>query len=115
MWDTRKVNELVTLDPQGVVNLEQQFSGRVVRAPLAPGDTHSAGTITSVVTGNVNLATRHSRNWNTSLDYTWMDFLGGTLELYGRWVYFQSYDRQILPDSPVVTNCVHPTARPRSC
>ncbi len=108
--DTRKVNELVTLGPPDVIDLEQFFPERVIRAPLQSGDTHSAGLVTSLITGTVNLASRHSQNWNTSLDYMWTECLGGTLELYGRWLYFQRYDRQLLPNSPFVDELNRPDA-----
>jgi iron complex outermembrane receptor protein len=100
--DTRKTNEVEGLDAQGVVNLEPVFPTRVIRAPLPAGDPHAAGLITSLVTGAVNVASRHSQNWNLSLDYRWTECLGGTLEVYSRLVYFQRYDRQIFPTSPVV-------------
>jgi outer membrane receptor protein involved in Fe transport len=106
--DTRKVNELVFLDPSAVMDLEAQLPGRVDRAPLAPGDTHSAGYVTSVLTGTVNMAWRHSQNWNTSLDYAWTQCAGGTLELYGRLVWFQRFDRQVFSDSPEVDELRRP-------
>jgi outer membrane receptor protein involved in Fe transport len=100
--DTRKTNELIALDPQTVMDLESLFPGRVTRAPLAPGDTHAAGSVTSLLTGNVNAASRRSQNWNTTLDYAWTKCLGGTLGLYGRLVSFQRFERKVFPDSPVV-------------
>jgi len=100
--DTRKTNEVVVLIPQDVLNLESIFPSRVIRAPLAPGDTSAAGKVTSIFTGAANAASRHSQNWNLSLDYAWTGVAGGTLELYSRWVYFQRYERQILPQSPMV-------------
>ncbi len=106
--DTRKVNEQVTLKAQGAVNLEGLFPGRVTRAAATPGGPYPVGVITTVLTGNVNLASRHSRNWNTSVDYTWTDCFGGNLELYGRWVWFQNYERQILPESPAVNELTAP-------
>ena len=98
--DTQKTDELFTLDAQGAVNLEGLFPAQVRR--------NAAGRITAVFTGNVNAARRHSQNWNASLDYTWSRCLGGTLELYGRWVYFQRYDRQLLSTSPVVDELGRP-------
>jgi len=100
--DTRKTNELISLDPQTVMDLESLFPGRVIRAPLAPGDAHTAGLVTSLLTGNVNAARRHSQNWNATLDYAWTKCVGGTLGLYGRLVWFERFDRQVFPDSPVV-------------
>jgi hypothetical protein len=106
--DTRKVNELVFLNPQAVMDLESMLPERVERAPLAPGDAHSAGYVTSLVTGTVNMAWRHSQNWNASLDYAWTKCAGGTLELYGRLVCFQRFDRQVFPDSPKVEELRRP-------
>ncbi|MDB6166166.1 MAG: btuB 2 [Lacunisphaera sp.] len=101
--DTQKANELVALDKaQDVLNLESFYPLRVTRAPLAPGDAHGAGLVTSVLTGVVNVASRHSQNWNGSLDYAEHEFLGGTLELYARGIYFSRYERQALPGSPTV-------------
>ena len=51
---------------------------------------------------------RHSENWNTSLDYAWTKCLGGTLEAYCRWVYYQTYLLELVPDSPVVDELRHP-------
>jgi len=100
--DTQKSGELANLDAQAVMNLEGSLPGRVVRTPLAPGDPSGAGLVTSVLTGNFNLAWRHSQNWNTSLDYAWTECLNGKFELYARWAYFQRFDLQVLPTSPVV-------------
>ena len=106
--DTRKVNELVYLDEKAVVNLEPLFATRVIRAPLAPGDLHAAGRITYVLSGTVNGAQRRSLNWNTSVDYAWAECFGGTLELYGRLVYFQRYRRQLAPESDLVDQLRRP-------
>ena len=70
--------------------------------PPAPGDPHPAGIITSALTGAVNLASRHSQNWNASMDYAWMKCRSGTLELYGRFAYFQRYEVRLFPTSPMV-------------
>ncbi len=99
---TRKSGEITAFDAQAVVNLEAFLPDRVIRAPLAPGDTHRAGAITSVATGAFNLAYRQSQNWNLSLDYAWNGFAGGTLEAYSRLTTFQRYDVQVNPDSPSV-------------
>ena len=106
--DTRKNNEAQYLDAGTVVELESLLPGRVTRSPPAPGDTHAVGPVTSVLTGAANFYLRHSRNWNASLEYTWTDCAGGTLELYGRLVYFTRYDRQILSTSPMVDELRHP-------
>jgi hypothetical protein len=106
--DTHKVNELVGLDPQALMDLESLLPERVVRATPGPGDPHAVGLVTSVTTGTVNMAWRHSQNWNASLDYAWTKCAGGTLELYGRLVFFQSFDRQVYSDSPEVDELRRP-------
>jgi hypothetical protein len=106
--DTHKDNELAYLGQQEALSLEALFPERVRRAPLAPGDPHSAGLVTEVLTGFANLAWRHSQNWNVALDYAWTECLGGTLALYGRLIYFQKYDLQVSPDSAVIHELRHP-------
>jgi outer membrane receptor protein involved in Fe transport len=48
--DTHKVDEVIPLDAQSVLDVESLFPTRVIRAPLTPGDTHAAGLVTSVIT-----------------------------------------------------------------
>ena len=100
--DTQKANELIALDAPAALALEALFPGRITRAPLAPGDPHAVGRVTSVLTGEVNAASRHSQNWNLALDYAWTGLAGGTLEAYVRGVAFQRYGRQAVPNSPLV-------------
>lgn len=97
--DTTKTNEFIELDPQTVMNLEALFPDRVVRDRPADSGPPRVGT---VLTGPVNVARRHSQNWSAALEYAWRECLGGTLELRGRWMWFQRYDRQVFPTSPVV-------------
>jgi len=104
--DTVTSGEESYLDAQGVVDLGSLFPSRIIRAAPAPGE--SVGPITSVLAGTFNTAWRHSENWNTSLDYGWTQCLGGTLEAYCRWVYYQSYKLQELPNSPVVDELREP-------
>ena len=106
--DTIKHNEEVYLDAQTVMDLEPLLPGRVERAPLAPGDTDSAGLVTSITTGAINIYLRHSENLNASLDYSWTECAGGTLEVYDRAVYFLSYERQVLADTPLVDELSSP-------
>ncbi len=106
--DTQKVNELVFLGRQDVINLEAVLPERVARAPLASNDPHTVGPISSVVTGTTNLARRYSQNWNLSLDYAWSKLFGGTLEAYVRVLYFQSYKVRLLPNSGAVDEIKHP-------
>jgi iron complex outermembrane receptor protein len=98
--DTVTSGEETYLQPGQVVDLEGLLPDRIVRA--APAAGAAVGPITAVYTGTFNLAWRHSYEWNTSLDYTWTDCLGGTLEAYCRWIYFQSYKIELLPTSKPV-------------
>lgn len=106
--DTHKVNELVFLSPQTVLILEPLWPGRVRRAPLERGDTRRAGVVTEVLTGTTNIAWRHSRNWNASLQYAWTRCAGGVLEATARVLYFQQYERQLYPTTPVVDELRQP-------
>ncbi len=106
--NTHKTNEELFLGSQSLVELEALFPNRVTRAPLAPGDPNSVGVVTSVLTGTTNLAWRHSQNWNASADYAWTECLGGTLDVYGRLLYYQLYRRQILPGTPAADELAHP-------
>jgi len=95
-------------DAQQVVDLESVFPTRVVRAPAEAGSPYAVGEITNVFTGNVNLAWRHSYEWDAAVDYTWTKCLGGALDLYARWIYFQRYDIEELPTSGPVDELRHP-------
>lgn len=103
--DTQKTDELVSLEPAAVVNLESLFPDRVNRA--APADSRP-GRIVSLVTGAVNAASRRSQNWNLSLDYAQDGLWGGTVELRSRMVYFQRYDLQLYGNSPTVDQLDEP-------
>jgi outer membrane receptor protein involved in Fe transport len=98
--DVRKTNEDFFLSAQTLVLNEALFPGRVLRGP--------DGVITQILTGRTNLAWRHSQNFNASADYAWTECLGGTLELYGRLLYYELYRRQLLPDSRPVDELAHP-------
>jgi hypothetical protein len=90
------------LGTQQVVDLESLFPQRVIRAPVSPGDPYGVGPITTVLTGNFNLAWRHSYEWSASLDYAWNKCLGGSLETYCRWIYFTRWDLENFPGSKPV-------------
>ena len=106
--DTRKVNELIFLSPQIIMNLEPLWPERIQRAFLQPGDFHRAGPVTNLITETINLAWRHSQNWNASVTYAWTECFKGTLEVYGRLLYFQRYDRQVFPTSDTVDELRQP-------
>jgi outer membrane receptor protein involved in Fe transport len=99
---TQKDNEQIFLDAQTAADLESYWPARVTRAPLAPSDTHSVGRITGITTGVVNIAWRRSENLNLTLDYAWSRCGGGTLELFGRWIGYQRYERRVLPNTEIV-------------
>lgn len=100
--DTRKTNEITYLEAQTVMNLEALVPERIERASPLPGET--VGRVRSILTGTTNLASRHSQNFNLSLDYSWKGLFGGTFETYGRLLYFHRYEVQGLARSPVLTD-----------
>ena len=100
--DTTKTNEFIMLEAQPLMNLETLFPDRVLRSPAG------TGRVTTLLTGATNAARRHSQNWNTAAEYAWSGFLGGTLELRGRWVWFQRYERQLDPTTPVTDQLGNP-------
>lgn len=101
--DTTKVNEFIALEPQQVMNLESWYPERVIRTTPPPSGTPiEPPRVTTILVGPANAAQRHSQNWSLAGEYNWHDFAGGTLELRGRWVHFQRYDRQLLPGGPWV-------------
>jgi iron complex outermembrane receptor protein len=105
--DTRKVNELIGLDVQTILNLEHLFPERVVRA-REPGPDTRVGDVISVITGTINSARRRSDNWNLSFDYAWTECLGGTLEAYSRLLYYSRYEHLLLKGANVVNELEHP-------
>lgn len=106
--DTVTSGEQAYLGANGVLDLESTFPDRVIRAPAAPGDPYGVGPITSVLTGNFNLAWRHSYEWTTSLDYTWSRCLGGSFEAYCRLIDFQRYAVELMPKSSPVDELREP-------
>jgi len=106
--DTRKTNALVFLDAPTLVSLEQTFPDRVFRSAATPTDPFGVGRITSVYTGTLNGTNRRSLNWNTAVDYAWSECFGGTLELYGRLLYFQRYKSRLAPGLPNVDQLRRP-------
>ena len=106
--DTVKSNEESYLGAQDVLNLESLYPARVVRAAPAPGDPYGVGPVTNIYTGSVNAARRHSQDWSSTLDYTWNQVLGGSLELYGRWVYIQRYDRKYTAATATIDELADP-------
>ena len=105
--DTHKVNELINLDVQTILNLEHLFPERVIRS-TAPGPNGLVGDVTTVITGTINSTRRRSQHWNASLDYAWTECLGGTLEAYSRLLYFSRYEHLLLPIANVVDELEHP-------
>lgn len=106
--DTRKENEILFLQTDTILNQEALWPERVTRAPLAPGDAHAAGFIEHITTGLTNVSWRHSQNWNAAVDYTCTRCLGGRLDAYGRLLYFQRYERRLLPTTPLVNELSDP-------
>ena len=107
--DTRKVNELIGLDVQTILNLEHLFPDRVIRSK-EPGPDGRVGEVLSVITGTINSAWRRSHNWNASFDYAWTKCFGGTLEAYTRLLYYSKYQHLLMTGAGVVDELNHPEA-----
>ena len=105
--DTRKTDEQAYLDQNAVVDLEPLFPDLVQRAAPPPGSP-GPGPITSLTTTTVNLNWRHSQDWTATADWAWRQCAGGTLEVYARGIYFERFQRQVLPGSPIVNELKHP-------
>lgn len=104
-FDTQKTNEIVGLGPTELLNLESSFPQLVVREISAAQN----GRIQELRTGAFNLAGRRSQNLMITLDYAHQNFLGGTLDLRARSVYFHRFDREILPGDPIVDELRDPS------
>lgn len=100
--DTTKTNEFFMWEPAGLLNHEPLLPDRVFRDPAG------TGRVTTLLTGTANAVRRHSQNWNLAAEYAWHDFAGGVLELRGRWVWFQHYERQLFSDSAAVDQLRNP-------
>ncbi|GAB5559962.1 MAG: hypothetical protein SynsKO_16090 [Synoicihabitans sp.] len=101
-FDTQKTNEIVGLGANDLINLESFFPELVERDAPAPGSNLSVGRVRELRTGAINLASRHSQNLMLTLDYARLDFLGGTLDLRTRVVYFHRFDREIFPNESAI-------------
>ncbi|MEZ5414535.1 MAG: TonB-dependent receptor plug domain-containing protein [Opitutaceae bacterium] len=106
--DTRKENEILFLAPQAIFNLESLWPERITRAPAEPNAPGGAGAAQSVLTGLINVASRHSQNWNAALDYTWTECLGGELDLGLRASWVQTYNQRTLPEQPTINQLNRP-------
>lgn len=98
--DTHKTNEDLGLDQEMVTSHESLWPERVIREAAAKGDAAGVGRIVTVYTGRVNLFSRYSQDWTTSLDYRWNACFGGTFEAYARLLYYQRYLMRTYPDQP---------------
>ncbi|MBA4135747.1 MAG: hypothetical protein C0518_00360 [Opitutus sp.] len=106
--DTRKTNEILFLDARQLLNVEAVFPERVERAAPPPGDPHAVGRVSRVITGSVNASSRRSQNWIASVEYAWTGLLGGTLETRARLLYYQTYQRQLFANLPMVDQLANP-------
>lgn len=104
-FDTQKTNEIVGLGPTELLNLESSFP-QLIERENTPGEI---GRVTEFRSGAFNLARRHSQNLMATFDFAQRDIFGGTLDLRARAVYFNRFDREILPGDPTVDELRDPS------
>ncbi len=74
-----KTDEITLLDNQTIVDLEDEFPGRVLRHPLTPEDEvagFTVGVIRALSFGNVNLANSLTEAFDVQADYGWSTRFG---------------------------------------
>ncbi len=96
----RRRDEIRLFGWQSIVDHEDQFPGRVIRGPVAPGDPYGVGPITFVDGTVMNVLDSRSVNYNLAVDYE------RATRRAGRWQFFvignswQHYQRRLAPGLP---------------
>lgn len=99
----KKRDEITTLTQQNIVDLEDDFPGRVVRGPVGPLDPPGyAGPITSIDTSVLNVAASRVEAYDFQVDYDWNMGDKGNLRLYAIATLQTALERQVLPTSPII-------------
>jgi outer membrane receptor protein involved in Fe transport len=96
----RERDVIGSLSAQVVVNNESEFPDRVLRAPVAAGDTYGVGTITAVNTTSLNLTELISQGMDVSVNYRRETPAWGTFDFNATGTQNQHYKRQLTLKSP---------------
>jgi iron complex outermembrane recepter protein len=95
-----KRNEISSLAPQGVLDLEDAFPDRITRLPLDPADAargYTGGAITAINSTSVNIARTHLIATDVQADYTWRRAGLGQVHGYAVATWQPHFERQTLP------------------
>lgn len=87
---------------QQVVNNESTFPGRVVRAPVAPGDPYGVGAITLVNYTAANVAKGRTRGMDISLQYHRQAGALGEFGFATTWTRVSQYEQQTAVNSEFI-------------
>jgi len=102
-----KTDEIATLSFASMIDRENAFPGRVVRAPLTPADQalgYTGGLITQVDTSSANLARKIVEAWDVQADYTWKIAGLGQFQAYAVATYQPRLDSQLVAGTPWIDN-----------
>jgi len=100
-----KTNEIGGLPPQTLMDMEDQFPGRVVRAPLTAEDRargYTGGVISELNFRSLNLAGKRLNAWDVQADYTWKPEGWGEFQAYAIATYQPNLETQALAAQPWV-------------
>lgn len=97
----KKRDEISELTQQNIVDLEDEFPGRVVRDPASPLDPPGyAGQITSIDTSALNIAASRVEAYDFQVDYDWNLGDKGDVRVYAVATLQTALERKVLSDSP---------------
>lgn len=97
-----KTNNIITPEPQDIVDLESDFPERVTRGPAVAGDGFAVGPIIGIDTTLLNIATGLVEAYDVQLDYEWKTRSVGSISLFCAATWQTHFKTRILPGNPMV-------------
>lgn len=105
----KKNNNITTLSAQQVVDNEALYPGRVIRAPLQPGDTQGVGAVQQVNTYAMNMLRMETSGIDLAASYRWNTTRYGTFGLSGSATFTHYYRQQATASSGLVDHANIPS------
>jgi len=102
-----KHNNIIAPTAQLLVSNAASFPGQVVRGPLNPGDTFSAGPITQINATDLNGVESIASLYNLQADYAMRTGIG-TFTVHAIGTFYQHYEVQATIGSPLVEYLANP-------